>query len=412
MDRAQLAHLLGYPESGFAQKLVAPLIVDESDPRRFMSKFAEAVAGSGEVFLGNPAWGQKEQAELKALLSQQPATLGSGRESTGWLCIPTGGTGGRLKFARHDERTIAAAVRGFTQHFRVNQVNTVGVLPLFHVSGLMAWCRCALTGGGYRPFDWKAIESGELPSLDEKLTGWMISLVPTQLERLLRQPAASGWLKQFRIIFVGGAPTSPALLEQAASLGLPLSLGYGMTETAAMVTALSPEEFLAGARDCGRAMPHAEVRIGSEGVIQIASESLFRGYYPERAVTTWFETADGGCLDANGHLRVMGRRDAVIISGGEKIAPNEVESALRESGNLSEVVVLGMPDPEWGHLVVAAYPGNVRLDRATLDAFLSRLAPAKRPKRYVPLPEWPRLATGKTDRAEVARLVECHLQKP
>ncbi len=404
MDRAQLARLLGAPAGLVAEPRREATVIEEADPRRFMTALAAAVAQGGVVLLAGDSWGENERRQLAALEQMEPVTPATAA-GKGWLCIPTGGTGGQLKFARHDEETVSAAVRGFCTHFKLTQVNAAGFLPLHHVSGLMAWMRCALTGGEYRPLDWKAVERGELPSLPAKPHGWMISLVPTQLERLLRNAAAVEWLGKFRLVLLGGGPAWPGLLDQAATRRLPLSLSYGMTESAAMVTALRPEEFLAGARNCGPVLPHATLKIGDEGVITIGGESLFRGYYPQWRDKWDFATGDLGRLDARGHLQVLGRRDAVIITGGEKVDPAEVETVLHGSGELPEVVVLGVPDAEWGQVVVAAYPESAqpKLDKIT-EAVSRLLAPAKRPKRFVALASWPANAQGKVNRAEVARL--------
>ncbi|WP_218938707.1 AMP-binding protein [Oleiharenicola lentus] len=379
--------------------------VSESDPRKFMQEFARGVAGFTEVFLCDPNGGAGEAARIEAL-RQMPMENRFTKTPEGWLMIPTGGSGGQLKFARHDEQTITAAVRGFTRHFGVERVNAVGVLPLHHVSGLMAWLRCALTGGEYVPLDWKQLEGGDLLPLPAKPDGWVISLVPTQLERLLRNPAAVAWLKEYRIIFLGGAAATPGLLDRAAALGLRLSPGYGMTETAAMVTALRPEDFLSGARSSGAPLPHARVAVAENGVVSIGGESLFRGYYPEWRTPGEFKTSDLGHVDPQGHLHVLGRSDAVIITGGEKVNPAEVERALRETDEFSDVVVVGVPDPEWGQAVVAAYPASTCPDLAKVQrSIVSSLSAYKRPKRYLPVENWPLNAVGKVNRAEVARLL-------
>ena len=105
--------------------------------------------------------------------------------------IPSGGAGGGLKFARHDGRTISAAVSGFRLHFGIERVNSVSVLPLHHVSGFMAWMRSALTGGVFVPWPWKEAESGRFPA--DKPPDCCLSLVPTQLQRLLRpRPRSRG----------------------------------------------------------------------------------------------------------------------------------------------------------------------------------------------------------------------------
>lgn len=402
MERVELRRLFDGIERRARQR--ARFFVSEADPRRFMAEFARGVAGFTEVFLCDPAWGEAEKAQIEKL-RQLPMENRFSKTPEGWLMIPTGGSGGQVKFARHDEQTITAAVRGFTRHFGLEQVNAAGVLPLHHVSGLMAWLRSALTGGDYLPLDWKQIEKGDLPALSDKPDGWVISLVPTQLERLLRHPAAVAWLKDFRIIFLGGAPAAPALLDRAAALGLRLSPGYGMTESAAMVAALRPDEFLSGGRGCGTALPHAKVSVGAGGGIAIQGDSLFRGYYPEWREPGEFLTTDLGRLDERGHLQVTGRADAVIITGGEKVNPAEVEAALRETGEFADVIVVGVPDAEWGQAVVAAYPASVRPDLVKVRQHIgSRLAAYKQPKRYVSAEPWPLTAAGKVNRAEVARL--------
>ena len=401
MERAELAAKLGGVRR--VRDNAPYQLLSESDPQKFMAAFAEVVAGDSDVFLCDPQWGAAEKAQVAALL-QSKIENSKSKIGQGWLCIPTGGSGGQLKFARHDQHTIAAAVRGFTEHFGLSRVNALGVLPLHHVSGFMAWMRCALTGGEYVQLDWKTAESGNLPELPVKPDGWVISLVPTQLERLLRNKVATEWLATCRIVFLGGAPASTDLLERAAAARIPLAPGYGMTETAAMVTALRPEEFLAGARSSGRALPHGQIKLTKDGTILVTGQSVFRGYYPDTNHRSDFVTGDLGCLDEQGHLTVLGRSDDVIITGGEKVNPAEIEAVLRDQGGLAEVVVVGVPDAEWGQVVVAAYPASSRPDLTKLAELIAQLAPAKRPKHFLPLESWPLTSAGKVNRAEVVRL--------
>ena len=230
--------------------------------------------------------------------------------------------------------------------------------------------------------------------------------MPTQLQRLLDQPDAAERLRRFRAVFVGGGPAWPDLLDRAAEARLPLAPGYGMTETAAMVTALRPEEFLAGRRGCGSALSIIDDRRSSgqgraeDGGIAIAAESLFRGYYPQWRQPGAWATEDQGWLDESGGLQVIGRRDAVIISGGEKIDPGEVEAVLRLTGQFSDVAVIGLPDAEWGEMVVACYPaGPKEPDAGAVDRGIAdHLARHKRPKRYLRIADWPCNDQGKVNR--------------
>jgi O-succinylbenzoic acid--CoA ligase len=358
-------------------------------------------ARRGEAwFLCNPRWTAPEREHAERLMDQPPA----GGCERGWLGIPTGGSSGGLKFARHDEATLSAAVWGFGRHFGLERVNAIDVLPPFHVSGLLARLRSQCTGGAHRPWAWRQLEEGERPALGPG--DWVISLVPTQLERLLRTNDAVAWLREFRTVLLGGGPAWPDLLEQAAAARLPLAPSYGMTETAAMVTALHPGEFAAGARDSGTALPHAQVTIDA-GVIVVESEAVCRGYWPEWREERRWATEDLGEVDTKGHLRVLGRRDAVIITGGEKVVPAEVESVLRSTGEFEDVAVIGVPDAEWGEAVVACHPRQARApDWPRVRAFLEQqLSAFKRPKRFVEVAPWPRSGHGKLNRAMLRTVV-------
>src|SRR5690606_29790730 len=139
--------------------------------------------------------------------------------------------------------------------------------------------------------------------------------------------------------------------------------------------------------------------LSAGGEIRIGGASLFRGYFPERREAEEdFATEDLGEFDARGHLHVLGRRDATIITGGEKVNPREVEEALRATGEFEDVAVIGVPDAEWGAVVVACYPaggGRTPNVQAVERALGAKLAGFKRPKRYVAIAEWPRDERGK-----------------
>jgi O-succinylbenzoic acid--CoA ligase len=142
-------------------------------------------------------------------------------------------------------------------------------------------------------------------------------------------------------------------------------------------------------------------------VLRIAGESVFRGYFPEWRVERDFTTDDLGFVDGHGHVQVTGRRDGIIITGGKKVQPTEVEAALRATGEFDDVAVLGLPDAEWGEAVVACYPATARApDLARVaQALTAQLAPPARPKRYVAVVEWPRNAQGKLNRALLAEKI-------
>ena len=360
-----------------------------------------AVERGGITFLCDPHASAAERTEAQVLMAARPTDLDA---DFGWVCVRTGGSGGAVKFTRHDELSFGAAVTGFVTHFGIKRVNAVDVLPAHHVSGLMARVRCAATGGQHVAWDWKRLEAADLPALsgDE----WVISLVPTQLQRVLDSASTVEWLRRFTTIFVSGGPVWPDLADAAAGAKLRVSLCYGMTETAAMVAALRPVEFLAGARSCGRVMPHAQIEINPlENLIAIAGDSLFRGYWPDRREARAFTTDDIGRIDEQGHLHVLGRRDAMIITGGRKVNAAEIETALRESGEFVEIAVFGIADREWGETVVACYPRDASRE-PDLARAVERLAGYQRPKRFFSITEWPRNEQGKVNRAALRAAIQ------
>ena len=255
------------------------------------------------------------------------------------------------------------------------------------------------------PWNFRTLEAGEFPLLPPAPDGWFLSLVPTQLQRLLAVPPAVAWLRGFRAVFIGGGPAWPALLDEAVRQGLPLALTYGSTETAAQVAALRPAEFARGVRNCGRPLPHADIAL-RDGCIVVRAASLFRGYYPALATASEWASDDLGAFDPEGRLVIEGRADELIITGGKKVAPAEVEAALRATGRFADVCVLGLPDAEWGQAVTAFYPAPAVDERSAVAKLRTQLAGYKIPKRWVAVTDWPRTEHGKVSRARLRQLAE------
>jgi O-succinylbenzoic acid--CoA ligase len=225
------------------------------------------------------------------------------------------------------------------------------------------------------------------------------------LQRLLSSAEGISWLRKFQVVSVGGGPAWEGLLEAASRLELPLSPCYGATETAAMVAALKPWQFLGGRRGCGAALPHAKIEIVG-GIVKVTGESVFRGHYPEERAGRSWTSGDLGSLGPDGSLVILGRADDIIITGGEKVSPSEVEAVLRLGGDFDDIAVIGIPDSEWGQIVVACHPPGRRApSQERLAETLASLEAFKRPKRYVEISPWPRNAQGKINRSALVRQV-------
>jgi O-succinylbenzoic acid--CoA ligase len=368
---------------------------------------------NGFTFLCDAAWTELQRVQVREMQRVEAVRQRHEEVGLGWLCVPTGGTSGGVRFARHDEQTLGAAVQGFCEFFGTQRVNAIDVLPGHHVSGLMARVRCAATRGSHVSCDWRRVETGDRPALEKVEGGWVISLVPTQLHRLLASVEATEWLREFRVILIGGAPVWPELAATAAVANLPVALSYGLTETAAMVAAIRPQEFRAGERTGAMPLPHAKIDVATDTTIRIEGASVFRGYFPGFSETRRLETEDFGRIDESGRLHVLGRKDSVIITGGKKVQPLEVEMALRNTGQFKDVAVIGVPDNDWGQVVVACYRQMSQSpDLPAVEKKLAHaLGPHQRPKRYVAIADWPRNAQGKLNRSELGRRVEAESRR-
>jgi O-succinylbenzoic acid--CoA ligase len=161
----------------------------------------------------------------------------------------------------------------------------------------------------------------------------------------------------------------------------------------------------------GLPLPGTEVRIGPEGEIQLRGPTLMRGYRPGGTAPLtsdgWLRSADAGELDASGALRVWGRTDDVVITGGEKVWPQSVEASLQAHPRVREVAAAGVPDPEWGQRVTVWVVAAEDAEPPTLDelrAFVAeRLPPYAAPRALVLVDRLPRTASGKVRQADLPR---------
>ena len=269
-------------------------------------------------------------------------------------------------------------------------------LPLYHVGGLSILFRCLLAGATVA-LPQQGTPLGESIA---RLGATHVSLVSTQLLRLLREDAELGGLEA---VLMGGGPVSASLVEEAVVRGLPIHISYGLTEMASQVTTTPPDASLEELRTAGRVLPGREISIFETGEILVRGKTLFAGYVEgtklERSLDEdgWFHTGDLGALDENGYLGVEGRKDNRFISGGENIQPEEIEEAISGLRGVEGAVVVPVADPEFGHRPVAF----VRMADASIgDLALELEKVLPRFKIPVAFHGWPEERGGmKVDRA-------------
>ena len=341
------------------------------------------------------------------------------------VVVASGGTSGGqqhcLQPCSHLDLSASATGQWLQQQgYDLQQCMVLNPLPLHHVSGLMSWwrSRCWRIGHAWlQPGlmrDPDALEQlcGSLPGWGEQLV--LMSLVPTQLQRLLTHNAGVRVLKACAVIWVGGAVLSPALMKAARAEGLRLAPCYGSTETAAMVTALAPEDFLAGATGCGSPLEDVELQLTQAGALQVRTARLAlarwlgEGLEDVRDQQGWWTSGDAGCLITESNrvcLSIAGRLDGAIHSGGETVFPEQLEARLQVAAvglPVEAVLLLAVEDREWGQRLVALVRPAAGANGEDLIKQLRHLCvdwpPADRPMHWRLCPMLAPMANGKWQR--------------
>lgn len=304
------------------------------------------------------------------------------------------GTSGDRKLIQHTERSMAASVYGLQKFLELEEISSWCCLPLNHVAGMMQIMRAKLTGGTVFFFNFRELLS-ELILQDVK-DKW-ISLVPTQLYHLVKSPVACRNLRNFKGIFVGGAALSEKLACACRIEELPLFPSYGMTETSGMVTLLNKSFFLDGKDGVGQVLPHASLKKDSlDKKIMVRSDSMAVNLFKNDPTTEWLNTPDFGKHDNNGNWWIEGRSDRMIISGGEKVNPEQIENQIAMCKHVDDCYISGQKNEKWGNCVVAhVMPKN--LDLNALKEYAKRhLSPHEIPKEWYLVEELPLSDMGKS----------------
>jgi o-succinylbenzoate---CoA ligase len=336
-------------------------------------------------------------------------------EHTAFVLFTSGSTGSPRGVVL-SRRAVAAAARAHAAHLPWQGGDRwLVALPLAHSGGLAAVIRCL---AARKPIVLVEHDSQrELPPwpLADALTtsaATITSLVPAQLAALLDEGAGARFdpPPALRAILVGGAATAPSLRQRALERGLPILVTYGMTETFGQVaTALAPHDAPSA---IGPPLPGVTLRAGSRAqpaTVEILGPTCMTGYLgepplPEPRVVT----SDDGFLDELGHLHVVGRRDDIIITGGENVSPLAVEEELRRTPSVRDACVFGVADARWGQLVAAALVVEPSFSITEAIATWSQLPSSHRPRAIALVAQLPLGATGKVSR-RAASLLERQL---
>ena len=299
-----------------------------------------------------------------------------------WVVETSGSTGAPKRVLLPRDAVLASV------HASARRLGASGrwllALPASYVAGVQVICRSLVAGHAPvvlgRDTDDFAAAAREAE---------FVSLVPTQLHRLLDTDAEA--LAGLHTVLLGGGPIDPALRARAEAAGVHVVATYGSAETAG------------GCVYDGLPLDGVALALEADGRIRIGGPTLFAGYAgePERTaevlVDGWFRTSDAGRLDEDGRLHVLGRVDDMVVTGGVNVPATAVAARLREHGAVEAAEVLGVPDEEWGHRVVAFVVGSLGLDEAR-DWVAATHPRSWAPRQLVTLDAIPLLPNGKPDR--------------
>lgn len=323
--------------------------------------------------------------------------------------VATSGTSGRPRAVRLTLENHLACARGAASRLELSPEDRwLASLSLSHVGGIAMVMRAAVTGarlvldGGF--------ETERFHELVDRGAVSHASLVPTMLRRVVESREARPFPASLRGVLVGGDAAEPGLVGRALDLGMPVHLTYGLTEAASQVATGTPDLARRKPGAVGPPLPGVELRIADGGEILVAGPTVTPGLLPEgrpedRFTDGWLRTGDAGRLDGDGHLRVVGRLSARIVTGGVTVDPAVVEAVLVRHPSVREAVVVGVPDPEWGERVAALVTARGKAPTGEeLQAFCrDRLSGPRLPRQVRVVESIPRNPNGKPDRDAARR---------
>lgn len=356
----------------------------------------------------------------------QPATRPAVAAAADWpmALMYTSGTTGVPKGAVLTQGNFAANALTLVDAWEITAADRyLAALPLSHAHGLANGLHCWLFSGCHLRL-YPRFDHTRAAEWFEEYQPTLFLGVPTMFIRLLEVPAerARRIGSHLRLAVSGAAPLPVEVHAKFRALyGCGILERYGMTET--LGNAANPYRGERRVGSVGPALPHVEIRIcdeaghdlpdGTAGEIWVRGPNVCAGYWRQPEATAaawrdgWFRTGDIGVRAPDGYLTLEGRRGDLIISGGFKIQPQEIETLLREQPGVRDAAVAAAPDPVRGEVPVAYVVVDARTfdEPATADRLRAQLASFKQPRAFVRVDAIPRTALGKVQRYLLPRAV-------
>ena len=369
-----------------------------------LPRLADALDGRGPA-LAPVAAGDHQQIAILTQAFGIGEPLGPGEDDGAdptAIVVATSGSTGTPKGSLLPRSALQASAAS-TQRRLGPPGNWLLALPAQHIAGLQVLLRSIASGtephildtGDTFTADRFTAATDELPDGPR-----YVSLVPTQLHRILADRAATIALAGFTGVLVGGSATATDLLRRAADAGATVVTTYGMSETCG------------GCVYDGVPLDSVTATTDDDGRISLSGPVVGRGYrnlpdHPAFARPGTYRTDDQGTW-SEGRLRIVGRIDDVIITGGLKVTPGRLEDSISALASVAQVLVVGVPDAEWGQRLVAVVVPTDPEDPPTLEEVRSASG-AVRPAALTLVTHLPTRGPGKPDRKAAAELASRQL---
>lgn len=342
--------------------------------------------------------------EERRTLGPHP-TPGLAKEAQILLC--TSGSTGEPKIVMISQQNLLAAAHSHAANLPLEkETRWLLSLPFAHIGGLSVITRCLIARRTVVLAQLRA-QDPDFGARCEALKVTHLSLVPSQLRHAMRLAPP----RSLRAVLVGGAPVSVTERKAAREARWPILCSYGLTEACSQVATESPQGPW-GRDDVGLPLPQIEVRIEPEGTLSLRGPMVSSGYLDSANRVDkdgWLHTTDRAQVLENGRLKILGRCDDVVISGGENISPAWVESQLigpAQSLGVDALAISSEPHAHWGQQVVGVISAGGSVSLASLDEMARQILPAfSVPKRWVILERLPQLPSGKLDRQKLRKIV-------
>jgi len=294
--------------------------------------------------------------------------------------IFTSGSSGKPKPIMLSHKNLIKSALGTNEHYSIDsKSNWAATLPFFHVGGLLIVFRTLLARAKTTILDSSQIHNQIISRSD--ITH--LSLVSTQLQRILERKEAIYSASKLKGIILGGAKTPIQFLKSAVKHGIYLSNSYGQTESCAQVLATPLTLDLSILQSVGKALPYRKVHI-KEGRIIISGDTVAIGIHNGSTFRSIIETTDLAHIDSNGNFIIDGRSDDIFISGGENINPHEIDTALSKHDAINIATTFKVNDEKYGNKAYALIEVNSEQDSDDLKNFLKIELPSyKVPKVFL-----------------------------